>query len=66
MVMVVFVIRIFVMLSLFMGLVLSLVSVLAIMIVVLFLYVRSVIMRLFRVIGRHLFFCPRIARRQQP
>jgi hypothetical protein len=64
--MVVFVIRIFAMLSLLMGIVPSLVSVLAIMIVVLVLCVRSMIMRLFRVIDRHLFFCPGIARRQQP
>jgi hypothetical protein len=66
--MVVFVIRIFAMLSLLMGLVPSLFCVLAIMIVivVLVLCVRSMIMRLFRVIDRHLFFCPRIARRQQP
>jgi hypothetical protein len=37
-----------------------------IVIVVLVLCVRSMIMRLFRVIDRHLFFCPGIARRQQP
>jgi len=35
------------------------------MIVVLILCVRSMIMRLFRVIGRHLFCCQRIARQQQ-